>query len=133
MGVLFASQTGDTWDDTVAYRVSNSSNWVYTGTGLANGTRIPLIVGYEADRQSTGFPQPVYQGQSYVQLAQSPFTDYPNGGSDLHNSTVYQATSGSWVFAAGSQGWNYALARAGYTNAGIQQATANVLNKFITN
>ncbi len=133
LGVQFTAQTGDTWDNTVSFQVSNNANWIYAGTGLANGATIPLITGYEADRQWSGFPTPPYQGQTYALVAGSPFKDYPSGASDSHNAAVYEAPSGAWVFSTGTMGWNFALGRAGYTNAAIQTITANVLNKFITN
>jgi hypothetical protein len=133
LGVQFTAQTGDTWDNTVAYKVSNNTNWVYAGSGFANGASIPKISGYEVDRQWAGFPQPAYQGQTYSMLASSPFVDYPGGGSDTQNASIYEATSGAWVFTSGTMGWNYALGRAGYTSAGIEKVTANILDKFVSN
>ncbi|MDQ6672950.1 MAG: Ig domain-containing protein group 1 domain-containing protein, partial [Chloroflexota bacterium] len=50
IGVQFTSQTGNSWDDTVPYVVSNSSNAVYTSTGFRDGSSVAGIVGYEADR-----------------------------------------------------------------------------------
>jgi hypothetical protein len=45
MGVQFTSQTGNTWDNTVTYVVTNSSNWVYANTGFSNGTGVPRLTG----------------------------------------------------------------------------------------
>src|SRR5438034_564277 len=59
-----------------------------------------------------------------------------NGGpSDYSNSSVYQAPSGAWVFAAGTIAWSWGLDNFnGYNFADprIQQTTANVLNAFLT-
>ena len=42
IGVQFTSQTGNGWDNTVSYIVSNASNWVYANTGFSNGSSVPL-------------------------------------------------------------------------------------------
>src|SRR5213082_1527764 len=84
----------------VPYVVTNSSNWVYAGTGLVNGDSIPGIVGYEADAQEWRDPLPTSVTGTYVLLSQSPFTDTANR-SNYSNSTVYQALSGAWVFSSG--------------------------------
>src|SRR5205823_2815097 len=65
-------------------------------------------------------------------LASSPYKAV-GGGNDVHNASIYQATSGAWVFGSGSQAWAWGLTRPGYTNAGIQQATQNILTKFMSN
>src|SRR5207249_987376 len=52
------------------------------------------------------------------------------------NSSVYQALSGAWVFAAGTIEWSWALDNYGGRNladARIQITTANVLNRFVGN
>src|SRR5262249_4633396 len=36
LGVMFTSQEGNTRDQTVPWVVTNSSNWVYAGSGLSN-------------------------------------------------------------------------------------------------
>ncbi|HEX5415421.1 MAG TPA: N,N-dimethylformamidase beta subunit family domain-containing protein, partial [Chloroflexota bacterium] len=130
IGVMYTSETGNNWDATVPDVVINSANPTYTGTDFVDGSRVPGIVGYEADRSWTTFALPA--NQSYALLSNSPYTNVA-GASDYSNSVVYQALSGAWVFGAGSMGWSYALARPGYLNLGIQQTTLNVLNRFISN
>ena len=71
-------------------------------------------------------------GDTATLLANSPYTNV-NAAADYHNASAYQALSGAWVFASGSQAWSWGLARPTYVNTGIQQATANILNRFITN
>jgi hypothetical protein len=127
MGIQFTSQTSG--NQYVAYVVSNSSHWVYRGTGFTDGTSVPGIVGYEADRRMTGSPLPA--NQSYTLLSNSPYTTN-TGAADYANSSIYQAPSGAWVFAAGTIGWSWALDRQQNINAGIQRATANVLDTFVT-
>lgn len=130
IGVQFTSQTGNTWDDTVPFVVKNSANWLYAGSGLSDGTSIPGITGYEADRSWSTYRLP--DNQSYTLLSQSPYTNV-NGASDSQNSVIYQALSGAWVFGAGTESWSWALIRPGFTNAGLQKVTTNLLSKFLTN
>jgi hypothetical protein len=128
MGVMFTSETEGL--STKPYVVTNSSNWVYNGTGLKDGDSIPGLVGYEADRLMSEFPAP---SGSQTLLSHSPYTA-DTGAADYSNSSIYQAPSGAWVFASGTMSWSWGLD--GYytsqqPDARIQQATANVLNAFI--
>src|SRR5438093_702877 len=79
------------------YVVKNSSSWVYEGTGLHDGDRIPLMVGYEMDSSMSGFPLPTSVAGTYQVLSESPYLD-PYNGPMIANSSVYQAPSGAWVF-----------------------------------
>ena len=53
------------------------------------------------------------------------------GRSDVQNSSIYQALSGAWVFATGSNYWSEGLGLPGSIDARIQRATANVLNRLV--
>jgi hypothetical protein len=132
IGIQFTSQAGTGWDNTVPYVVTNSTNWVYANSGLSNGTRIAGLVGYEADRLWQEFPRVASQGQTFAVVANSPYTSTA-GYADAHNAAIYQALSGAWVFASGSHSWVWGLSRPNYVNAGIQQTTTNILNRFLTN
>ena len=114
----------------VPYVVTNSSNWVYAGTGLNDGDSIPGIVGYEMDRVESEFPAPL--STSFTVLSQSPYTDV-NGLADYSNSVIYRAPSGAWIFAAGTIAWGSALDtwNSNVTDTRVQQITANILNAFI--
>ena len=118
------------------YVVSNSSNWVYAGTGFQNGDTVAGVVGYEADRLFSNYTGPTYVPGTYTLLSDSPFK--ASGASDYANSSIYQAPSGAWVFASGTVQWANTLD--GFSPSGLsivdprlQQTTANVLNQFITN
>src|SRR5438132_11688522 len=129
-GVQFTSDIP--FGTTVPYVVTNSSHWVYAGTGFSDGTSVPGIVGYEMDRlMSPDFPGPNTTNQTL--LSHSPFTG--SGGVDYANSSIYQAGSGAWVFAAGTISWSLGLENFkpgdNAMNPGIQQTTANVLNAFV--
>src|SRR5438034_590194 len=113
----------------VPYVVTNSGSWVYAGTGFRDGDSVPGIVGYEADRSFSQYPGPNAVSGTYTLLSNSPI-----GTSDHANSSVYQASSGAWVFAAGTIQWSYALDNVnGYNlvDPRIQQTTANILNRFL--
>jgi uncharacterized membrane protein len=113
-----------------SYVVTNSTSWVYAGTGFRDGDTVPGIVGYEADRAFTEYPGPNAVGGSYALLSQSPIT----GTTDYANSSVYQAPSGAWVFSTGTTRWGLALDNfegAGLVDPRIQQTTVNVLTRFV--
>src|SRR5947199_2539679 len=117
----------------VPYVVTNSASWVYAGTGFKDGDSVPGIVGHEADRTFSTSPQPNAVSGTYTLLSHSPFVS-SSGGSDFANSSVYQAPSGAWVFATGTFGWAWGLDNYGGANVvdtRLQQATANVLNRFV--
>jgi hypothetical protein len=73
--------------------------WVFAGTGIQAGTRIPVGVGTEYDRY-----YPDQQGPHNVQiLAHSPLVC--RGRSSFADMTYYTAPSGAGVFASGSIYW----------------------------
>jgi len=118
------------------YIVSNSSHWVYQGTGFKDGDAVPGIVGYEADSYVPNYPAPV--SNNHTLLSRSPYTDPRTGIGYFANSSIYQAPSGAWVFAAGTMSWSWALddvpgpASHFRVDSRIQRATANILNAFLT-
>src|SRR5207248_3125066 len=131
VGVMFTNETKN--EVNVPYVVTNSSNWVYANTGFKDGDSVPSLVGYEADRYFSSYPA---ASSNQVLLSRSPFTSMDGGTPDVSNSSVYQAPSGAWVFASGTMSWSWALdnydSNNNQTDARIQQATANILNRFGT-
>src|SRR5256885_1692073 len=129
MGVQYTSEV--TAGNNVPYLVTNSSHWVYNGTGFHDGDAVPGIVGYEMDRYMANYPAPTQT--SWTLLSQSPYTD-TGGLSDYANSSIYQAPSGAVVFASGTMSWSWALDNyrtTVQTDARIQQTTRNLLNAFL--
>src|SRR5207249_2258129 len=121
--------------DYVDYVVTNSTNWVYAGTGFIDGNTVPGLVGYEADRSFSSYPLPNALTNTYTLLSRSPIT-VTNGRLDYSNSSIYQAPSGAWVFGTGTIGWPWGLdnyANHNVVDARIQQMTANVLGRFLSN
>jgi CheY-like chemotaxis protein len=75
--------------------VVNPSHWVFAGTGLNNGSHLPGLLGYEVDREFG------HQPSNTVVLAHSPYTTN-SGSTQFADMTIYQASSGAWVFGAGT-------------------------------
>jgi len=114
----------------VPYVVTNSSNWVYAGTGLADGNSIPGLVGYEADWSTASAPLPTSVAGTYTLLSNSPFDDV-SGPRLYSNSSIYQAPSGAWVFGAGTISWSWGLDHPAVADSRVQRITANLLNRFL--
>lgn len=144
--------------------VENHLNWVYAGTGLADGESVSGVYGQEANAFETlptspppgarfffrdpPFQPPGAREGTFTLLGNSVFTIPGASVEPTVNTSVYQACGGAWVFSAGSIMWGNALAPSppvggltatgaadpveveDYTNADIQQMTANVLNVF---
>jgi len=128
MGVQFSDENGS---QNFPYVVTNSSSWVYGNTDFTDGSSVPGIVGYEWDRFDSKFPPPPAVAGSWTLLGNSAtVTDV--GSADSSNSSIYQAQSGAWVFATGTMSWSSGLSASGLADPRIQQATTNVLNRFIT-
>src|SRR5256886_4812390 len=104
IGVQYTSQES-TW---YSYVVRNSGSWVYAGTGFKDGDSVPEIVGYEADRSFSEYPQPNAVSGTYTLLSNSPYVDLKNTSDHAHSS-VYQAPSGAWAFGARTRAWTWAL------------------------
>ena len=128
IGVQYNEGVTGTWP----YVATNTSHWVYEGTGLADGDSIPGIFGDEVDWLDPTVPLPTSIVGTYALLSQSPVVT--REGENTHaNTSIYQAPSGAWVFGAGSITWSWGLDKAGVADARIQQITANVLNRFVGN
>jgi hypothetical protein len=115
------------------YVVTNSSNWVYAGTGFKDGDSVAGLVGYEGDHLFSTYPAPTAVAGTYTLLSRSPYTN-SSGASDFANSSIYQAPSGAWVFGSGTIAWSWGLddyGNRGALDARIQQTTANILNRFV--
>src|SRR4029078_9704216 len=78
--------------------VSDASHWVFANTGLVNGSTIPGVLGYEADKM---------QGNSPAGTRK--LTNSPWGGSHVSNMTAYDAASGASVVATGAMNFHWAL------------------------
>lgn len=111
VGVMFH---GEPYDGDMV--VSDAANWVYSGTGVSQGTRFPGLLGYETDTIANN-------GYSPAQLRK--LTESPDPWGFSH-ATTYTSASGGIVFASGSMQWNWGLDN----NEAVKQATRNVLARF---
>ncbi|MGR6316559.1 hypothetical protein Q2K19_10260 [Micromonospora soli] len=108
--------------------VRSADHWVWAGTGVKNGDRIPGLIGGEADGFRRGGHHPT--GVDAAILSKSP---YPaaEGGRRVQNAHVYETTNGTVVFATGTLNWTMALNRQGVQDERIKRATANVLDRMV--
>jgi hypothetical protein len=106
--------------------VTNAKHWLYEGTGLKNGDKIPGVVGGEVDLYCGKLP-------GVEVIASSPVMLY--GKRRYANVAWYQKPTGGKVFAVGSFYWNWFLDPIHYKNRAhenkaIQQITRNALNEL---
>ncbi|MBR7828246.1 hypothetical protein KDK95_18170 [Actinospica sp. MGRD01-02] len=114
----------------VPLSVSNPQHWFWDGTGVHDGTTIPGIVGGEADGYYPGSPAP-RNLVSHTLLSASHYMAL--GGSNwprVQHTSLYETNSGAVVFAAATFNWSFGLNRAGYVDARIQRATANLFARI---
>ncbi|MGR2752743.1 N,N-dimethylformamidase beta subunit family domain-containing protein [Agromyces arachidis] len=111
--------------------VKNSAHWLYRGTGLRDGSKIPNLIGVEADRRHPEVAGPVVKsGTQLSVLAQSPFTAR-NGLTGLHESTLYQAPSDAYVFSAGTLNYTMGLMGEGITpQQSVRSMSTNLFTRM---
>ncbi|SEN38558.1 N,N-dimethylformamidase beta subunit family domain-containing protein [Lihuaxuella thermophila] len=103
--------------------VSNLGHWLYEGTGLKRGDRIPGVVGGEVDTYRGKLP-------GVEVIAHSPVMLY--GKPNYADVAWYNKPGGGKVFSVGTFYWNWFLDSTHYTNRAkenqaIQQITRNAL------
>src|SRR5579884_74417 len=119
-----------------AWVVSRPKSWVFRGTHMRRGAKIPKVLGQEVDWVYHRYPRP----HGVQILAHSPLLDSGNV-SRVANATVYRARSGAWVFDAGAIEWSWGLddlrqsfwlykAAPKHPNHDAEIITANVLAAF---
>ncbi len=108
--------------------VTNTDHWIYDGTGLEDGDRLPALVGSEIDILDPAYPTPENMNQTV--LAESPYEGTLRGN-HVQNTSIYQAPSGAWVFASGTLSWHWGLGRPGHVSPEIKQITRNLFDRFI--
>jgi hypothetical protein len=110
--------------------VVEPSSWLFAGTGVRAGTRLPGLVGDEYDRVQPDAPRP-----PRVQvLLHSPVRCR---GASFADTTYYTAPSGAGVFAAGTSSWVCQLSRScarprrsAVTARVVRPVTVNLLVAF---
>ena len=114
--------------------ITNSTHWIYDGTGLQNGDLLTGVLGYEAD----GFYG--NQPDNIVILGATPLEHPTNPDRNMTSyMTVYTSSAASLVFATGTIQWSYGLdnyvksfrPERDYESEAVQQITRNLLNRFV--
>lgn len=139
LGAMFGGYFAfDETHEGLPWVVKDASSWVFAGTGLKNGDKLPGLLGYEYDKAFQNYPLP--PGDKI--LSASPVRDI-NNNPDVANATLYTAASGARVFDAGTIQWSWGLDYSTtYTaqfynapydvNKAAQKITANILQNFLT-
>ena len=120
--------------------VTKPQHWIYEGTSLKAGDRIPAIIGWEFNSTPGDIP-----GLEVV--ATAPIWPRSNEYSkdQRHHGVVFPCAKGNWVFNGGTIWWPQGLAsppghvpaRVGDVggtfgvNPHVQRITANILNRMI--
>ncbi|MEU1687128.1 N,N-dimethylformamidase beta subunit family domain-containing protein [Micromonospora sp. NPDC005707] len=108
--------------------VRAADHWVWAGTGVADGDRIPGLVLGEADGVNNGAARPGGLGDTL--LSRSPYVNR-EGAKRVQSTHVYETPRGAVVFATGTLGWTMALNRRTHRDERIERATANVLDRMV--
>ena len=105
--------------------VADPTNWLFTGTGVQAGTKLPGVVGQEFDGINIARPVP----RPLTVLFHSPVicTHRPTS----QDSTYYTTPSGAGVLDIGAYYWNCAIARR--CPAKIDGATSDIVTRITTN
>jgi hypothetical protein len=126
--------------------VKNSGHWIYEGTGLKDGDKIPAMIGWEYHGPPhANIPGLVEVAGTVAWQFGDPAASKPGKDVKLHSGVVYPGPKGNWVFNAGTIWWPEALSQppghipAGYNpemrtfgvNPLIQKITSNILNRMI--
>jgi hypothetical protein len=123
IGVMHRSHTAQ--GDIV---IEDASSWVFEGTGLRNGDRLPGLLGYEVDEMFGNAPP------GTTRIAHSPYE--VKGDIRFGDMTEYRWPSGSTVVAVGTIHWSWGLDEGfvikgqKFAHPAAQQATRNILKRF---
>ncbi|MFG3685821.1 N,N-dimethylformamidase beta subunit family domain-containing protein [Micromonospora sp. NPDC047740] len=107
--------------------VRAGGHWFWAGTGVRDGDLIPEVVWGEADQRTPGVPQP--DAVERTLLADSPYSRL--GATHRQHTHLYRASSGAWVFIAGSLGWTRVLADPAAADPRLARATLNLLQRVV--
>jgi hypothetical protein len=108
--------------------VRGSGHWLWAGSGVRDGDRIPHLVGGEADGVDPAMPRPPLAEQTLLSASPYPVR---GGRQRIQNTSVYHTPGGAVVFVAGTLNWTYGLGRHGFQDARIQTATGNLLTRML--
>jgi len=118
VGVEYIFPLGHPFDEDLI--VANHSHWLYRGTGVKEGDKIPGMLGYEVDRIREEVLRPMKGNSdepitSISKIFETPLINRKNEKIVSHGA-MYQAKSGANVFGAGTMQWSWGL-----DDYGVQQ------------
>ena len=118
VGVEYIFPLGDPFDEDLI--VANHSHWLYRGTGVKKGDKIPGMLGYEVDRIREEVLRPMKGNSeepitSISKIFETPLINRKNETIISHGA-MYQAKSGANVFGSGTMQWSWGL-----DDYGVQQ------------
>jgi len=105
----------------------NTAHWVWSGTGVTDGTTIAQLVAGHVDGIDPAAPTPA-SARTTV-LAESPFILLGKQTERTHHACIAEFRTGAFVFSCGTQAWSTKLA-GDEPDARVQAATANVLRRM---
>ena len=131
---LIGARTTSPFNGSGDWIVADASNWLFEGTGMKNGDRIPGLVGWEFHGEPASIPglKVIAEGQTIN-----------GGGEQAHwTATLYPGPKGNWVFNASTIFWAQGLSQPPghmppYSHYGrphgpdkrVQKITANFLRR----
>ncbi|WP_406860887.1 N,N-dimethylformamidase beta subunit family domain-containing protein [Streptomyces sp. HUAS MG47] len=122
--------------------VKNADHWLWAGTGVRDGEKLPGLVGIEADAYDPKAVEPA--GATRTLLAESPFKDSRPGVKHrtIQHTAHTEFPDGGSVFVAGTFHWPLALVdgdswadariKDRTARAKIRKATANLVDRMIS-
>lgn len=133
---LIGARTTNPYNGSGDWIISDPSSWIFEGTGVKKGDRIPGLVGWEFHGEPADIP-----GLKVV--AEGIATN--TGDETAHwTATTYPGPKGNWVFNAATIWWAQGLSvppghmppishygRPHGPDSRVEQITRNVLNRFI--
>ncbi|MER5882255.1 N,N-dimethylformamidase beta subunit family domain-containing protein [Streptomyces sp. NPDC001941] len=120
--------------------VKEAGHWLWTGTGLRDGEKLPAMVGIEADAHDPKSPSPA--GARLTRLGVSPYKDNRPGVTwpTISEIGLTEYPNGALVFVAGTFHWPLVLVddddyanktiKGARTRTVIRRATANLADRM---
>ena len=107
--------------------VKSADHWVWKGTGLKNGSKIPDLVFGEADGYDEEMPSPKKVTQTL--LSSSPYKD--SRGPRVQNTSLLVDKHDTMIFVGGTYNWPLALYDPAYLNEHVRTAMKNVVDRML--
>lgn len=131
---LIGARTMYPFNGSADWIVSKADHWIFEGTGMRNGDKIPGLVGWEHHGDPANIPG--------LEVIAEGTTINSGGNESNYTATVYPGPKGNWVFNAATIFWSMGLSdppglmppyshfgRPHGTDERVQKITANFLEK----